>query len=160
MVMPRFRSSGALSMAPYSRNFAKPFSACRFVMAAVNVVYSRFSCIRCGLGMKAILFHGQHGQWFLFRSALLYNNTRALFTPIFTCGFVRWKAVASPRAPLRSLPKTCCTGLMPFCWRTASRLVLMKGTIDRDNVDMLRTEREKGTNKTLESERIRKSIRG
>ncbi len=26
-------------MAPYSRNFAKPFSACLFVIAAVRVVY-------------------------------------------------------------------------------------------------------------------------
>lgn len=40
IVIPRFRSSGALSIAPYSRYFASPFSACRFVMAAVSVVYA------------------------------------------------------------------------------------------------------------------------
>ena len=40
-MIPRFRSSGALSIAPYSRNCAKPFSAWRLVIAAVKVVFSR-----------------------------------------------------------------------------------------------------------------------
>lgn len=43
MVIPRFRSSGALSIAPYARKFASPFSACLFVIAAVNVVYDGVS---------------------------------------------------------------------------------------------------------------------
>ena len=38
MVIPRLRSSGALSMAPYSRKFARPFEAWYLVMAAVKVV--------------------------------------------------------------------------------------------------------------------------
>jgi hypothetical protein len=40
MVIPRFRSSGALSIAPYSRKLARPFSAWRLVIAADRVVYS------------------------------------------------------------------------------------------------------------------------
>jgi hypothetical protein len=44
------RSSGALSMEPYSRYLAKPFSAWRLVMAAVRVVYSDQSAILVGGG--------------------------------------------------------------------------------------------------------------
>ena len=43
MVIPRLRSSGALSIALYSRKLAYPFSDCRFVMAAVRVVCKRKS---------------------------------------------------------------------------------------------------------------------
>jgi len=39
MVIPRLRSSGALSMAPYSKKVARPLSACRLVIAAVRVVF-------------------------------------------------------------------------------------------------------------------------
>lgn len=108
---------------------------------------------------KGTPFHGQHDQWFLFRSGLLYSSTGALFLPIFTCGFVLSKTVASPRAALRSLPKTCCMGLIPFFWRTASRLVLIKGAIEREKVDILRPERKNGRMKT-ESGRMKRSIRG
>lgn len=38
MVIPRFRSSGALSIEPYSRKLANPFSACLLVIAADRVV--------------------------------------------------------------------------------------------------------------------------
>lgn len=38
MVIPRFRSSGALSMAPYSRKLARDFAACLLVIAADRVV--------------------------------------------------------------------------------------------------------------------------
>jgi hypothetical protein len=50
MVIPRLRSSGALSMEPYSRYLAKPFSAWRLVMAAVRVVYSDQSAMLVEVG--------------------------------------------------------------------------------------------------------------
>ena len=55
---------------------------------------------------------------------------------MLTCGFVRSKAVASPRAPFRSLLKTCCTGLTPLRWRRAIRVVLSKGVKERVRVDI------------------------
>lgn len=42
MVIPRFLSSGALSMELYSRKSAKPFEACLLVMAAERVVYIEY----------------------------------------------------------------------------------------------------------------------
>ena len=44
--MPRFRSSGALSMAPYSRKLARPLLDCRLVIAAVSVVCHHWSMFR------------------------------------------------------------------------------------------------------------------
>lgn len=57
IVIPRFRSSGALSMAPYSKNLAYPFSACRLVIAAVKVVYEwLFSEAPMPLELKGLTF--------------------------------------------------------------------------------------------------------
>src|SRR5215471_3379764 len=52
--MPRSRSSGALSIWSYARNFAKFFFASTFVIAAVSVVFPWSTCpivpmFRCGL---------------------------------------------------------------------------------------------------------------
>src|SRR6266498_2210580 len=52
--MPRSRSSGALSIWSYARNFAKFFFANTFVIAAVSVVFPWSTCpivpmFRCGL---------------------------------------------------------------------------------------------------------------
>src|SRR3982750_1072780 len=52
--MPRSRSSGALSIWSYARNFAKFFFARTFVIAAVSVVFPWSTCpivpmFRCGL---------------------------------------------------------------------------------------------------------------
>ena len=71
MVIPRFRSSGALSIAPYSRKLAKPISAWRFVMAAVNVVWAKcVSIIHQEItSREGGLFHDQRDQLCLFRSA-------------------------------------------------------------------------------------------
>lgn len=55
MVIPRFRSSGALSIAPYARKFASPFSACLFVIAAVNVVCN-LSALDQHLGWSVFIY--------------------------------------------------------------------------------------------------------
>src|SRR5262252_2894412 len=52
--MPRSRSSGALSIWSYARNFANPFFVNTFVIAAVSVVFPWSTCpivrmFRCGL---------------------------------------------------------------------------------------------------------------
>lgn len=57
--------------------------------------------------------------------------------PILTWGFERSNTVASPRTPLGSLTKTCCTGLTPRCCRSASRVVRRNGASDRVKVAML-----------------------
>ena len=44
IVMPRSRSSGALSIWSNGVNSASPFSACRFVIAAVSVVLPWSMC--------------------------------------------------------------------------------------------------------------------
>jgi hypothetical protein len=54
MVMPRSRSSGALSIWSYAMNFAKFFFASTLVIAAVSVVLPWSTCpivptFRCGL---------------------------------------------------------------------------------------------------------------
>src|SRR5882672_8638169 len=52
--MPRSRSSGALSIWSYARNFANPFFVSTLVIAAVSVVFPWSTCpivpmFRCGL---------------------------------------------------------------------------------------------------------------
>lgn len=63
--------------------------------------------------------------------------------PMFTCGFDRSKTVAIPRAPCRSAPKTCCTGLKPLRWRRTSRAVLRRGVKERLRFDIV-TKRKLG----------------
>jgi hypothetical protein len=83
MVIPRLRSSGALSMAPYSRNFAKPFSACRLVMAAVRVVWCCQPDIRSGgASGVGVPFRDRRDRWYLdwmSSSAFKYYDVRKTY---------------------------------------------------------------------------------
>lgn len=66
-MIPRFLSSGALSIAPYSKKLAIPFDAWRLVMAAVRVVCSRLSenIMYHPAASVLIPFHDQRDQLFL-----------------------------------------------------------------------------------------------
>lgn len=69
----------------------------------------------------------------------LFVEHNADILPILTWGFERSKTVASPRIPLASFQKTCCTGLTPLCCRRASRLVRNIGANDRVTTTILLT---------------------
>lgn len=129
MVIPRFRSSGALSIAPYSRKFAYPFSACRLVIAAVSVVWEAGQSISMGLQRnRGEPCRDRRDRLCLFLSAIDSSISKTAL-PIFTWGFVRSKTVASPRMLAGSWPKTCCKGLV-LCCLTASPVVRKKGRND------------------------------